>query len=149
LARGWAVELGYVGTHYIGGIGIWDPFIARCQFFSPVAVKDMNGVSYSITTNTVNNEELRHQILGLSRRRGSRYSGNIGLGHYNSSRRRFLGGCTRVSISRRLTLARRRSTMSSGSQSTDELNATRNGQGGANILNLQDNPQANKARSDF
>jgi hypothetical protein len=33
----------------------------------------------------------------------------------------------------------------SGSQSTDELNATRNGQGGANILNNQADAQANKA----
>src|SRR2546421_35861 len=29
LFKGWAVEVGYVGTHYIGGIGIWDPFIAK------------------------------------------------------------------------------------------------------------------------
>src|SRR5262249_14281782 len=85
IAKGWAVELGYVGTHYTGGIGIWDPFLAVIASDDhPVTVRDINGVSYTITKNTVNNEELRHQILGLSRRRGSRYSGNIGFAHYNS-----------------------------------------------------------------
>ena len=37
----------------------------------------------------------------------------------------------------------------SGSLSTDELNATRNGQGGGNILNSQANAQQNKATGDF
>src|SRR6266404_1665237 len=150
LFKGWAVEVGYVGTHYIGGIGIWDPFLAKLGSPSaPIVVSDINGVSYSINTNTVNNEELRHQILGLSRRRGSRYSGNIGLGHYNSfqatvSRRLHQGLYFQAAYTRSKTVDN-----VSGSQSTDELNATRNGQGGANLLNLQDNPQANKARSDF
>ncbi len=150
LFKGWAVEVGYVGTHYIGGIGIWDPFLAKLGSPSaPIVVSDINGVSYSINTNTVNNEELRHQILGLSRRRGSRYSGNIGLGHYNSfqatvSRRLHQGLYFQAAYTRSKTVDN-----VSGSQSTDELNVTRNGQGGANLLNLQDNPQANKARSDF
>lgn len=150
LASGWAVELGYVGTHYIGGIGIWDPFIAKLASpTAPITVRDNQGNPYTITTNTVNNEELRHQILGLSRRRGSRYSGNIGLGHYNSfqatvSRRLHRGLYFQAAYTYSKTVDN-----VSGSQSTDELNATRNGQGGANILNLQDNAQANKARSDF
>jgi len=150
LVRGWALEVGYVGTHYIGGIGIWDPYIAKLASpANPITVRDNSGNSYTITANTVNNEELRHQILGLSRRRGSRYSGNIGLGHYNS---------LQATLSRRLSRGlyfQAAYTYSksvdnvSGSQSTDELNATRNGQGGANILNFQDNAQQNKARSDF
>ena len=37
----------------------------------------------------------------------------------------------------------------SGSLSTDELNATRNGQGGANLLNNQASAQQNKATGDF
>ena len=28
IGRGWAVEVGYIGTRYTGGIGIWDPFLA-------------------------------------------------------------------------------------------------------------------------
>lgn len=150
IGNGWAVEVGYVGTHYIGGIGIWDPFIAKVAGPSnPITVTDIAGNSYTITTNTVNNEELRHQIVGLSRRRGSRYSGNIGMGHYNS---------LQATVSRRLhrglyfqgayTYSKTVDNVS-GSQATDELNATRAGQGGGNLFNLQDNPQANKARGDF
>ena len=41
-----------------------------CQPATTDQYQDKNGVSYSITTNTANNEELRHQILGLSRKRG-------------------------------------------------------------------------------
>src|SRR5712692_4673367 len=85
IRKGWAVELGYVGSHYVGGLGIWDPFLAKAAGpSSPITVKDVNGTSYTITANTVNNEALRHQILGLSRRQGSRYSGNIGFATYNS-----------------------------------------------------------------
>ena len=85
IGKGWAVEMGYVGSHYIGGLGIWDPYIARVvSTSSPLTVRDINGNSYTITNNTVNNEELRHQIIGLSRKRGARYSGNIGFAIYNS-----------------------------------------------------------------
>src|SRR5690242_319536 len=150
IAQGWAVELGYVGTHYTGGIGIWDPYLAVVATPSnPVTVRDINGVSYTITTNTVNNEELRHQILGLSRRRGARYSGNIGFANYNSfqatvSRRMSRGLYFQAAYTYSRTIDN-----VSGSLSTDELNATRNGQGGANILNAQNDPFQNKARGDF
>ena len=148
--NGWVAEFGYVGSHYVGGIGIWDPYLAVVATPSnPVTVRDVNGVTYNITTSTVNNEELRHQILGLSRKRGSRYSGNIGFATYNSFQ---------ATVSRRLsrglyfqgayTFSRTIDNVS-GSLSTDELNITRNGQGGANILNAQNNPQQNKAIGDF
>ena len=150
LARGWAVEVGYIGTHYTGGVGIWDPFLATLASPSnPITVRDMNGVSYTITANTVNNEELRHQIIGLSRKRGSRYSGNIGFADYDS---------LQATVSRRMsrglyfqaayTFSKTTDNVS-GSLSTDELNATRNGQGGANILNSQADVFQNKARGDF
>jgi carboxypeptidase family protein/TonB-dependent receptor-like protein len=150
IGDGWAVEVGYVGTHYIGGLGIWDPFLAKvATTSSPVTVRDVNGVSYTINTNTVNNEELRHQVLGLSRRRGSRYSGNIGMGRYNSFQ---------ATVSRRLnrglyfqaayTWSKNVDNVS-GSLSTDELNATRLGQNGANLYNDQSNAQQNAARGDF
>jgi hypothetical protein len=150
LGNGWAAEVGYVGSHYVGGLGIWDPYLAKAVGPSnPVTVRDRNGVTYNITTNTVNNEELRHQIIGLSRRKGSRYSGNIGFALYHS---------LQATLSRRLSKGlyfQAAYTWShtidnvSGSQSTDELNATRNGQGGANLLNDQGNAQQNKARGDF
>jgi Carboxypeptidase regulatory-like domain/TonB dependent receptor len=150
IANGWAVELGYVGTHYTGGIGIWDPFLAPLASpTNPITVRDNTGVSYTITTNTVNNEELRHEILGLSRKRGARYSGNIGFANYQSFQ---------ATVSRRMsrglyfqgayTYSRTIDNVS-GSLSTDELNITRAGQGGANILNSQKDPFQNKARGDF
>ena len=150
LGRGWAIETGYVGSHYVGGIGIWDPFVARLASASaPISVRDINGVTYNITNNTVNNEELRHQVLGLSRKRGARYSGNIGFANYSS---------WQTTVSKRLnrgfyfqgayTWSRTVDNVS-GSLSTDELNATRAGQNGGNIYGDQSNPQQNKARGDF
>ena len=150
IANGWAVELGYVGTHYTGGIGIWDPFLAPLYSPSnPRTVRDINGNTYTITANTVNNEELRHDIIGLSRKRGSRYSGNIGFADYDSFQ---------ATVSRRLsrglyfqaayTFSKTTDNVS-GSLSTDELNATRAGQGGGNLLNTQKDPFQNKARGDF
>jgi hypothetical protein len=148
LWKGWAAEVGYIGTRYIGGLGISDPFLARLASpSSPIVVTDINGTSYSITANTAANEELRHQIIGLSRRRGSRYTLNTGMGTYHSGQ---------FTLSRRLqkglyfqaayTWSKNIDNVS-GSQSTDELNATRNGQGGANVLN--NDPVRNRAVSDF
>jgi hypothetical protein len=150
LKGGWAIETGYVGSRFAGGIGIWDPYIAKLASpASPITVRDANGVTYNITTNTVNNEELRHQIIGLSRKRGSRYSGNIGFANYSS---------WQTTLSRRLhrglyfqgayTYSKTEDNVS-GSLSTDELNATRAGQNGGNIYNDQSNPAQNKARGDF
>lgn len=150
LPNGWAVETGYVGSHYVGGIGIWDPFIAKLASpTAPITVRDNTGVTHTITTNTVNNEELRHQIVGLSRKRGSRYSSNIGFANYNSwqttlSRRMSRGLYFQAAYTYSRTIDN-----VSGSLSTDELNATRAGQGGGNIYNDQSNPQQNKARGDF
>ncbi|MFL6256548.1 MAG: TonB-dependent receptor domain-containing protein [Pyrinomonadaceae bacterium] len=150
LGRGWATEIGYVGTHYIGGLGIWDPYQAKVvSASSPLTVHDINGNSYTITNNTVNNEELRHQIIGLSRKRGARYSGNIGQSKFGSLQltalRRFQRG---LYFQAAYTYSRTTDNVS-GSLSTDELNATRNGQNGANIYNDQSNPQQNYARGDF
>jgi hypothetical protein len=150
LKGGWAIETGYVGSHYLGGIGIWDPFLARLASpAAPIVVRDINGVSYTITTNTVNNEELRHQIIGLSRKRGSRYSGNIGFANYNSWQttlsRRFHQG---LYFQAAYTLSKTIDNVS-GSLSTDELNATRAGQAGGNIINDISNPRSNEARGDF
>jgi len=150
LWKGWSAEIGYVGTHYIGGLGIWNPFqavVASPQ--NPVVVRDINGNSYTITTNTVANEELRHQILGLSRKRGSRYSSNIGRSKFNSLQltalKRFQRG---LYFQAAYTYSRTYDNVS-GSLATDEFNATRAGQNGASIYNDQSNPQQNFARGDF
>jgi hypothetical protein len=150
LGSGWATEVGYVGTHYVGGLGIWDPYQAVVASPSnPVKVTDINGVTYTITNNTVNNEELRHQILGLSRKRGARYSGNIGVAIYNSLQVTVLHRLQKgIYFQAAYTYSHERDNVS-GSLSTDELNATRAGQNGANIYNDQSNPQQNFARGDF
>jgi hypothetical protein len=144
---GWAVELGYVGSHYVGGLGIRDPFLARLASPSnPIVVTDINRKSYTITTNTPANEPLRHEILGLSRAKGSRYITNEGQAIYHSAqvvvshrfhRNLFFQGA--YTFSKEIDNV-------SGAQSTDELNATRNGQLGANFF--QNDPR-NRARGDF
>ena len=150
LTQVWAVELGYVGAQYVGGIGIWTPYLAReASPSSPITVSDSSGARHTITTNTVNNEELRHQVLGISRRRGARFSENLGFATYHSFQ---------ATVARRLgrglyfqsgyTFSKNLDNVS-GSQSTDELNATQAGQGGASILNFQNNPAQNRALSDF
>jgi hypothetical protein len=97
----------------------------------------------------VANEELRHQIVGLSRKRGSRYSGNIGQATYQSMQVTVLHRLQRgIYFQAAYTYSRERDNVS-GSLSTDELNATRAGQNGANIYNDQSNPQQNFSRGDF
>lgn len=150
LWRGWAVEVGYVGSHYVGGLAIWDPYLAPIASPSnPIRVTDINGVTYSITANTPNNEPLRHQIVGLSRGKGARYDANIGQAIYHSGQvtlsRRFSGG---LFFQAGYTYSRTIDNVS-GSQSTDELNATRTGQAGSNILNNQSDQRQNRARGDF
>lgn len=150
VGKGWALEVGYVGTRYVGGIGIWDPFLAPLASPSnPITIRDLNGNSYSITANTVNNEELRHQVLGLSRKRGSRYVSNFGQANYNSLQMTVMRRLQRgLYFQAAYTFSKNIDTVS-GSQSTDELLISRNGQGGANILNFQDDPRQNRALSDF
>jgi len=150
IGRGWAVEAGYVGTHYTGGIGIWDPFLAPLYSpSSPRTVRDINGNTYTITANTVNNEELRHDIIGLSRKRGSRYSGNIGFADYDSFQTTLSRRMSRGLYFQAAYTFSKVTDNVSGSLSTDELNATRAGQGGGNLLNSQKDPFQNKARGDF
>lgn len=150
LWNGWAAEVGYVGSHYIGGIGIWDPYLAPLASPSnPITVRDVNGVTYTITTNTPANEPLRHLVLGLSRVRGARFSGNVGRARYDSLQATVLRRLNRgLYFHAAYTYSRTRDNVS-GSLSTDELNATRAGQSGGNIINFQNNVQQNWARGDF
>lgn len=151
LGKGWMLELDYVGAHYVGGLGIYNPFqAALASPSSPITVTDMNGVSHVITINTVNNEPLRVSRLGLSRRRGARVDGNIGFGVYHSGQvtlsHHFQKGLyfqTAYTWSKEIDNV-------SGSQSTDELNATQAGQLGANLTNFANrNPALNRSIGDF
>jgi hypothetical protein len=150
LLRGWALEVGYVGSHYLRGIGIYNPYVRLASPAGPISVTDINGVAYSITTNTVLNEPLRHGLPGLARSRGARFSGNVGFAIYHSMQvtlsHRFQGG---LFFQGAYTWSKTIDNVS-GSQSTDELNVTRSGQGGANLFNLGNiNPGLNRARGDF
>jgi hypothetical protein len=150
LGHGWGLELAYVGAHNIGGIGIYDPFLPTLASpTAPINLTDINGNSYAITTNTANNEPLRNKILGIDRNAGSRFVANIGQSIYHSGQvslsHRFMRG---LFFQAAYTWSKEIDNVS-GSQSTDELNSTRNGQGGANILNDQSNPSQNRAVGDF
>lgn len=48
-------------------------------------MKDWSGISYTITTNTINNESLRYRDIGLSRKVGARHAGNIGFAFYDAA----------------------------------------------------------------
>ncbi len=148
--HGWGLELAYVGAHNIGGIGIFNPLLPTLASpTSPITVTDNSGNSYTITTNTVNNEPLRNRVLGLDRRKGARFIGNIGQSIYHSGQatlsHRFQGG---LYFQAAYTWSKVIDNVS-GSLSTDELNATRAYQAGGNILNDQSNPRQNRAIGDF
>ena len=156
LGKGWAVEVGYVGAHYVHGLGIYNPFQAQlASTAKPIVVTDNAGRSYSITTNTLANEPLRNLARGISRRSSARIDGDIGTAIYHSGQltvsHRFSKG---LYFQASYTYSKEIDNVS-GSQSTDELNATRNGLGGqtnllgANLLNDQSNPRANRTTGDF
>jgi len=117
---------------------------------NPITVTAMNGVSPTITGNNVNNEPLRVSALGLSRRKGARVDGNIGFAIYHSGQftlsHRFQKGLYFQSA---YTWSKEIDNVS-GSQSTDELNATQAGQAGANLFNFgQLSPALNRSIGDF
>lgn len=151
IGRGFAFEAAYVGSHYVGGLGVWNPFMAPLASPSnPISVTDINGVTHTITTNTLNNESLRHQLLGLSARRGARFSGGVGRAKYHSAQftvsRRFHDG---LYFQAAYTFSKTRDNVS-GSLATDEFNVSRAGQGGSNLVNFGTrDPNLNFARGDF
>jgi hypothetical protein len=151
IGKGWTLETDYVGSHYLRGLGIYVPFLAALASpANPITVVDANNVSHTITVNTVNNEPLRVSALGLSRRRGARVDGNIGYAIYHSAQftlsHRFQKGLYFQSA---YTWSKEIDNVS-GSQSTDELNATQAGQLGANLVNFGNlNPALNRSVGDF
>ena len=151
IGKGWTLETDYVGSHYLRGLGIYVPFMAALASpQNPITVTDANGVAHTVTTNTINNEPLRVSALGLSRRRGARVDGNIGFAIYHSAQftlsHRFQKGLYFQSA---YTWSKEIDNVS-GSQSTDELNATQAGQLGAALANFGNlNPALNRSIGDF
>jgi hypothetical protein len=151
LGNSWILETGYVGSHYLRGLGIFNPIEAALASPSnPITVTAQNGQTFTVTANTVNNEPLRVSALGLSRRKGARVDGNIGFEIYHSAQvtvsHRFQKGLYFQSA---YTWSKNIDNVS-GSQSTDELNATQAGQLGANLTNFGNfNPALNRSIGDF
>src|SRR5690242_1764932 len=94
IGKGWAAEVAYVGSHYVGGIGIFNPFvqlaapsattIAPGVVAGPITVTDSSNRTYTITTNTLNNIALRSGQLGFDVSKGARFNGNIGFALYHA-----------------------------------------------------------------
>jgi carboxypeptidase family protein/TonB-dependent receptor-like protein len=149
LGHSWALELGYVGSHGVGGIAIWVPFQARlASAASPIVVKDSSGNTYNITGSTLANESLREQALGLTFGTGASYTSNVGNQTYHSAQvtlsHRFQHG---LFFQSGYTFAKNIDN-GSGAIVSDELNGSP-GRGGAAIYNDQSNPGANRALSDL
>ena len=149
LGHNWALEVGYIGDHSLGGIAIWVPFQAKLASpANPIVVKDVSGNVYTITNNTGPNESLREQALGLTFGNGSSYTSNVGNQIYHSAQvllsHRYQNGLfTQIGY----TYGKNIDNVS-GSINTDELNGS-TGRGGAAIFNDQSNPALNRALSDL
>jgi carboxypeptidase family protein len=149
LGHNWALEIGYVGSHGIGGIAGWRPFQAKLASpTAPITVEDMSGKLYTITTNTFANETLREQALGLTANSGAAYNSNLGNQIYHSAQftlsHRFQGG---LFFQAGYTFAKNIDNIS-GSINTFELNGSP-GRGGANAYNDQSSISSNRALSDL
>jgi len=149
LGHNWALEVGYIGDHSIGGIAIWVPFQAKLGSpANPIVVKDTAGNVYNITANTTANETLREQALGLTFLNGASYTSNVGNQVYHSAQillsHRFQHG---LFFQSGYTYGKNIDN-GSGSINTDELNGS-TGRGGAAIYNDQSNPSLNRALSDL
>jgi hypothetical protein len=149
LGQNWALEIGYVGSHGIGGIAGWRPFQAKLASpTAPITVEDMSGKLYTITTNTFANETLREQALGLTANSGAAYNSNLGNQIYHSAQftlsHRFQGG---LFFQAGYTFAKNIDNIS-GSINTFELNGSP-GRGGANAYNDQSSISSNRALSDL
>jgi hypothetical protein len=147
LAHNWALEIGYIGSHGLGGIATWRPFQAKLASpTAPITVEDMSGKLYTITTNTVANETLREQALGLTP--SAFYTSNIGNQIYHSAQftlsHRFQ---SRLFFQAGYTFAKNIDNVS-GSINTYELNGSP-GRGGSNVYNDQSNISGNRAVSDL
>lgn len=149
LGHNWAVEIGYVGSHGIGGLTGWRPSQAKLASpTTPITVEDMSGKLYTITTNTFANETLREQALGLTTLNGAAYHSNLGTQIYHSAQftlsHRFQSG---LFFQAGYTFAKNIDDIS-GSVNTYELNESP-GRGGAGVYNDQSNISGNRALSDL
>jgi hypothetical protein len=149
LGRNWVIEAGYIGSHGIGGIAIWVPFQAKLASpTNPITVKDMSGNVYLITANTLANETLREQALGLTYLQGASYVSNIGNQIYHSGQ--FILSHSYQSglfFQAGYTFSRNIDDVSGGINTTEFAGSA--GRGGAGIYNDQSDISTNRGLSDL
>jgi Carboxypeptidase regulatory-like domain/TonB dependent receptor len=85
LGKEWVLEVGYVGTHAVHLRDTRDAIESlNASPSSPVVVTDVNGVKYSITSNTLSNAVARTPTPGLNGYGGYQIFANDAYSHYHS-----------------------------------------------------------------
>ena len=85
LGKQWVLEVGYVGTHAIHLRETRTNIPAKLASpTNPITVSDVNGNTYSITTNTIANGPMRSPIPAINGYGGFQIFANDAWSHYNS-----------------------------------------------------------------
>jgi hypothetical protein len=85
LGKRWILEVGYVGTHSVHLRDTRTNLTAKLASpTNPITVTDVNGVSYQITTNTLNNAAMRTPIPAINGYAGFQIFDNAAYSHYHS-----------------------------------------------------------------
>jgi hypothetical protein len=85
LGKQWVLEVGYVGTHAVHLRETRDAIQSvNASVANPFTVKDVNGVSYQITANTLSNAVARTPTPGLNGYSGYQIFANDAYSHYHS-----------------------------------------------------------------
>ena len=84
LPKQWVAEVGYVGTHAVHLRDTRDAIESLDATVTPVHVTDVNGVQYTITTNTLSNAVARTPTPGLNGYGGYQIFANDAYSHYHS-----------------------------------------------------------------
>jgi hypothetical protein len=85
LGKQWVLEVGYVGTHAVHLRETRDAIQSvNASVANPFTVKDVNGISYQITANTLSNAIARTPTPGLNGYSGYQIFANDAYSHYHS-----------------------------------------------------------------
>jgi hypothetical protein len=84
LGKQWVLEAGYVGTHAVHLRDTRDAIESLDATATPVHVTDVNGISYTITTDTLSNAIARTPTPGLNGYGGYQIFANDAYSHYHS-----------------------------------------------------------------
>jgi hypothetical protein len=84
LGKQWVLEVGYVGTHAVHLRDTRDAIESLDATVTPVHVTDVNGLHYTITTDTLSNAVARTPTPGLNGYGGYQIFANDAYSHYHS-----------------------------------------------------------------